>query len=86
MNFTTFDNDNDKFFIKTPNGNTEMNCAVEFGGGGGNWWNRCGKQNMNGKYGGKNNSGLEYMYWRNFDNNNEEMALKSMTLMFRQAD
>ena len=85
MEFTTFDKDNDEFFIETRNGNTEMNCAVERGGGGG-WWKRCGKQNMNGIYGGKNDSGKKYMHWRNFDNNDDWQALKSMTFMFRQAD
>ena len=72
MEFSTFDKDNDESY---------HNCAVYYNGA--NWWNRCGSNNINGEYG---DIGHQFMWWRYFDNNNYYMALKSMTLMFRQAD
>ena len=74
MKFATSDKDND--------GNG-ANCAADVGGAG-NWWARCGWNNINGKYGGKGDNGIKYMHWYSFDNN--YMALKTMTLMFRQVD
>ena len=71
MEFSTYDKDNDRF---------TCNCAAERGGG--DWWNSCGVTNMNGLYGGKGDSGLEFMFWHGFALN--KMALKSMRLMFRQ--
>ena len=50
--------------------------------GAANWWDNCGEANINGKYGGNGDSGWQYMCWYNFDNT--KMALKSMTMMFRE--
>jgi len=73
MEFSTFDNDNDEW---------RGDCAASRGGA--NWWESCGGNNMNGKYGGKGDIDREFMWWWLFDNN--VMSLKSMTLMFRQVD
>ena len=70
MEFSTYDNDNDA--------ESDGNCAADRGGA--NWWKDCGHNNINGKYGGKADSGYEFMYWWRFNYIN---ALKSMTLMFR---
>ena len=75
LGFSTFDNDNDE---------CGCNCAALYHGGGGNWWGSCGRQNINGKYGGDGDSGDEFMFWFGFDNS--EMLLETMTLMFRQVD
>ena len=74
MEFSTFDNDNDDWSI--------VNCAARRGGA--NWWENCGWNNINGKYGRNGDIGWEFMFWWHFDHN--EMALKSMTLMFREAN
>ena len=74
MAFSTFDEDNDVW---------RGNCATDRGGGG-NWWKECGRQNINGKYGNKGDSGAEFMFWLNFDGYNRFMPLKNMTLIFRQ--
>ena len=74
MEFTTSDNDHDEWI--------DVNCAVRNSGA--NWWGDCGMNNMNGKYGGNGDSGHEFMRWWYFDYNS--MALKTMTLMFRQVD
>ena len=71
MEFSTSDRDNDA---------TTFNCATDLGGGG-NWWNSCSENNINGRYG--DNGGVKSMWWYGFDNN--DMSLKSMTLMYRQA-
>ena len=77
MEFSTFDNDNDKW--------SDVNCAAFHGGA--NWWGiNCGFNNINGKYGGNGDSGGEFMFWTGFWNNDKVKSLKSMTLMFRQAD
>ena len=73
MGFSASDNDNDA---------CSCNCAGFVGAG--NWWKNCGKININGKYGVKGDIGEKFNFWYHFDNN--YMALKSMTLMFRQAD
>ena len=73
MEFSTTDTDNDK---------CSCNCAD--GGWGANWWNSCGSNNINGKYGGDGDAGGEFIFWYWFDNNRK--ALKSMTLMFREVD
>ena len=57
------------------------NCATKYGGNGGNWYNQCLHQNMNGKYGADGDAGGEYMFWASFDNG---MALKSMRWMVRE--
>jgi len=76
MWFSTFDNDNDLYIDK--------NCAADYGA---NWWGEdYGRNNINGRYGGYGDSGLEFMHWFLFDRRRENLALKSMTLMFRQAD
>ena len=67
----SFDNDNEAW--------SRCNCAAKYGGG--NWWGNWGYQNINGKYGGNRDSSSEFMYYFN----SNEMALKSMPLMFRQA-
>ena len=73
MEFTTHDNDNDAY--------DSGNCASSYSGG--NWWDDCGQQNINGIYGGNGDIGGKYIMWYHF--NNDRMALKSMTLMLRQA-
>ena len=76
MWFSTFDNDNGLYIDK--------NCAADYGA---NWWGEdYGRNNINGRYGGNGDSGLEFMHWFLFDRRRENLALKSMTLMFRQAD
>ena len=70
MEFTTFDNDNDA---------SRDNCAD---GGAANWWADCGANNINGKYGSNRDRGHEFMFWWT---NGKFIALKSMTLMFREA-
>ena len=74
MEFSTSDNDNDA---------SDGNCAATYGGG--NWWAACGSNNINGKYGGNGDIGNEFMWWQSF-NDVSTMSLKSVTLMFRQAD
>ena len=74
MAFSTSDRDHDEL---------SDNCAAYHGGA--NWWGGgCGWNNINGKYGGNGDIGEYFMFWFDFDDN--EMSLKSMTLMFRQAD
>ena len=75
MEFSTFDNDHDK--------HANENCAA-YHGGGGNWMKSCSRNNMNGKYGRNGDEGDQFMFWYCLDG--DEMALKTMTLMFRQAD
>ena len=58
-----------------------VNCAHYRDGG--NWWNSCGDNNVNGQYRGNLDIGEKYMSWYLFDDN--LMALKTMTLIFRQA-
>ena len=77
MEFSTFDNDNDAL--------SGFNCAAELGGAG-NWWGNCGRNSINGKYGGNGYSGGRYMWWYHFDNNDSYMSLESMSLMFRHVD
>ena len=72
MEFSTSDSDND--------GWSSGDCAGYYGA---NWWDKCGN-NINGGYGGVCDVGDEFMRWSGF--NNKNTALKSMTLMFRQAD
>jgi len=70
--FSTFDNDDDS------------NCAARYGA---NWYSSCrsnSENNMNGKYGSKDDEGAEFMYWYLYGN--DRRALKTMTLMFRQVD
>ena len=78
MEFSTSDRDND------PWGGVYFNCAAIHHGGGGNWWNDCGHNNINGKYDSNGDIGDEFMWWIDFDNS--KMSLKTMTLMFRQVD
>ena len=72
--FSTSDNDND--------GWDRGNCVDHYGA---NWWGKCGNNNINGKYGGNGDIGNEFMWWQSF-NDVSTMSLKSVTLMFRQAD
>ena len=73
MEFSTFDKDNDE---------CSCNCAGDSWGG--NWWEDCGRNSINGKYVGSGSriygSGI---WWYHF-NNDHMMSLKTMTLMFRQ--
>ena len=78
MEFSTFDNDND---VHKYDDDHNGNCAASYGGG--SWWGICIWNNINGPYGDNGDSGLQYMDWIDFDNDNHHMALKSMKLMFR---
>ena len=73
MQFTSFDVDNDE---------SSANCATRYGNGG-NWFNSCLHQNMNGEYGADGDAGAKYMSWRYFDSS-YYMALKSMRWMVRE--
>jgi len=74
MQFSSYDVDND---------GSSGNCATMCGYGG-NWYNQCHRQNMNGQYGADGDAGFEYMYWWDFDTSNYYMALKSMRWMVRE--
>merc|ERR1712183_730406 len=58
MEFSTYDVDNDVYY---------ENCATHFGGYGGNWYQSCYSQNLNGKFGRPGDHGEEFMFWGNFD-------------------
>ena len=74
MEFSTSDNDNDAW--------SGGNCAAVRVGA--NWWNGCGRNNINGKYGREGESGREFMSWWHFGNGNRyNVEIKSITLMFR---
>ena len=76
MQFSTYDVDNDEH---------SGNCATDSGGNGGNWYNSCHDQNMNGVYGADGNSGGGFMWWLYFDTSiSSRMALKSMRWMIRE--
>ena len=75
MEFSTFDVDNDAW--------GDGNCAADHRGVGGNWFHRCGDQNMNAFYGKPGDKGYKFMYWQAFDN--DESALKAMSWMVRPA-
>ena len=76
MQFTTYDVDNDQY---------SGNCATDWGGNAGNWYNQCLRQNMNGVYGADGNSGGGFMWWLYFDTSiSSRMALKSMRWMIRE--
>ena len=75
MQFTSYDVDNDL---------SDVNCAIWEGGKGGNWYDNCSVQNMNGIYGANRAAGPEYMFWWDFDTSNPTMALKSMRWMIRE--
>ena len=73
MEFSTSDNDNDE--------ESNDSCAAFYGA---NWWKECGLNNINGKYDSSGDINRKSMWWYYFDN--KYMSLKSMTLMFRQAE
>merc|ERR1719376_1844447 len=75
MQFSTYDVDNDEY---------SANCATRYDGNGGNWFNACLRQNMNGKYGGDGDEGSDYMSWYKFDTSDYYMALKTMRWMVRE--
>ena len=52
MEFTTSDNDNDAW--------SGGSCADYMGAA--NWWEDCGHNNINGRYGGNGDSGIKFMY------------------------
>ena len=70
MEFSTYDSDKMQMII------VQSNAVVVIGG------NIVVRTASTGKYGGKGDGGYEFMYWWHFEYTN---ALKSMTLMFRQA-
>ena len=74
MQFSTYDVDNDE---------SSANCATEYGNGG-NWFNNCHTNNLNGKYGADGDAGVEFMYWNYFDTSNALMVLKAMRWMVRE--
>ena len=71
--FSTKDVDNDEW--------SSGSCSTYYGGGG-NWFNSCHYQNLNGEYGSAGDSGSEFMTWYHFDNN--RMALQQMRWMLRE--
>ena len=75
MQFSTFDVDNDEYIY---------NCATSWGGNGGNWYNVCLRQSLNGVYGADGDAGGKYMSWEYFDTNKRFMALKAMRWMVRE--
>ena len=75
MQFTTYDVDNDLFVAG--------NCA-RYWGNGGNWYNTCLFQNMNGLYGANGDAGDKFMWWKHYDMSYYEMSLKSMRWMVRE--
>ena len=75
MQFSTFDVDNDRY---------RGNCATTLGNGG-NWFNSCASQNLNGVYGADGNTGGKFMSWRDFDTGKYNSALKTMRWMMREA-
>ena len=75
MEFSTHDNENDD--------DRHHNCAASYGNAG-NWWGRCGYQNMNGVYGQEDDSGYKFMSWFDF-NNYQYHSLKTMKFMIRPA-
>ena len=74
MEFSTYDVDNDR---------SSGNCATGWGYGG-NWYDGCTQQNMNGKLGQDGDEGNEFMWWWDFDIYNRGMALHKMRWMVRQ--
>ena len=75
MQFTTYDVDNDQY---------SGNCATDWGGNAGNWYNQCLRQNMNGVYGADGEGGRQFMHWYKFDMRITLKALKSMKWMIRE--
>ena len=74
MQFSTFDQDNDKW---------SGHCASKshaFGGGAG-WWNACGRENLNGNNFGTAKISYECMSWYYWGN--EWECLKSITMAIR---
>ena len=80
MQFSTYEVDNDESI---------SNCATDYRGNGGNWYNACLRQNLNGLYGSIVDEGAEFMSWQKFDDvsmngANTYKALKSMKWMLRE--
>jgi len=73
MEFSTYDVDNDK---------DSINCATYWGSYGGNWYDHCTRQNLNGKFGQPGDEGAEFMLWYDFDYN--AMALQKSRWMLRE--
>ena len=65
MQCSTYDVDNDEF--------SRSNCAERGGGYGGNWYNDCFDQNLNGIY--KDYDGIDAMSWYGFDANKSAVVL-----------
>ena len=58
------------------------NCATDWGGNAGNWYNDCVFMNLNGEYSKVATESWKYMYWSTFDNT--AMALRKMRWMVRE--
>jgi len=84
MQFSTWDDDNDRY---------DGNCAIEWGGFGGFWYNACFYPNPNGQYKPEKapikTPVTQYMLWYYFDNKpgikHRWLPLKSMSWMLREA-
>ena len=76
MAFSTYDADNDL------HGN-DVNCVILMRSGGGNWYNACFRQNLNGQF---NRSGhrFSHMLWHYFVDNDYYHQLKTSVMMFRR--
>ena len=70
MKFSTYEQDNDR---------RNVNCAVKYGGSGGNWYNACTSQTITGMYNDGNL--LQQMKWWTFRRHN---AIESVKMMFRR--
>jgi len=72
MRFTTTDQDNDTY---------GGNCATEYGGAGGWWFNYCRTSTLNGEYQHSSKSDVKYMYWDSF---NGGYSIKTSVMMVKR--
>ena len=74
MSFSTYDADHDL---------SSDNCVTHWGSGGGNWMNKCCRQNLNGQF---TRIGHRYsvMFWHYFVDNDYNHQLKTSVMMFRR--
>ena len=75
MEFSTFDADNDL--------SASTNCAEYVRGA--NWWNKCGRNNINGPYEEniKNIKNNRFIVWSDWRTSGKKAALKTTKLMVR---